>query len=158
MLLFVVSIVLFNSVAYKMNKHLTKNQIVHIWSFSMILEIMFDIFIDEKTDVYWYFWKGIDWTNVLVYTLLIPPVNVIFLNWFPFNVSRGKKIRYFAFWLVFILVYELLALLPQPWGYFYYGWWNWFYSAIFNPILLLILLDYYKWICKIEKMNERVRC
>ncbi|MFP3126201.1 hypothetical protein OH784_26565 [Ectobacillus funiculus] len=153
MVLFVISIMLFNSVVYKMNKHLTKNQIVHIWQFTMILEIIFDIFIDEKTNGYWYFWKGIDWTNIIVYTLLIPPVNVIFLNWYPFNASCIKKIRYFAFWIAFILIYESLTLLPQPWGYFHYGWWEFSYSAILDPFLFIILRVYYKWIYKIEKAN-----
>ncbi|MDQ0200824.1 cytosine/uracil/thiamine/allantoin permease [Neobacillus ginsengisoli] len=86
----------------------------------MILVILFDVFVDEKTGGYWYFWKGIDLTNVLVYTLLVPPVNVIFLNCYPFNASKLKRLRYFIGWVIFILIYELLALLPQPWGYFYY--------------------------------------
>ncbi|MEH7332040.1 hypothetical protein V7161_05340 [Neobacillus drentensis] len=151
MVVFSFSIVLFNSVAYKMKKHLTKNQIVHIWTFSMILEILFDIFIDEKTNGYWYFWRGIDWTNILAYTILIPPVCVTFLNWYPFNRSMFKRARYIIFWVIFLLLYELLALLPKPWGFFYYGWWNLLYSAILDPILLILLLGYYKWICKIEK-------
>ncbi|MDR4947895.1 hypothetical protein [Neobacillus cucumis] len=153
MVLFFASIVLFNFVAYKMRKQLTKNQIVHIWKFTMILEIIFDIFIDEKTNGYWYFWKGIDWTNILVYTVLIPPVNVIFLNWFPFYHSWLKKIRYFVFWVIFLLAYELLVL-QQPLGYFHYGWWKFIYSALLDPILLLILLVYYKWICRIEISKE----
>jgi hypothetical protein len=43
-----------------------------------------------------------------------------------------------------------LTLLPEPWGYFYYGWWNLWHSAILNPVLLLILLGYYKAVCKLE--------
>ncbi|MFD0824325.1 hypothetical protein ACT8ZR_01465 [Neobacillus sp. M.A.Huq-85] len=152
MVLFFVSIIIFNTVAYKMNKRLTKNQIVHSWAFSMILEILFDIFIDEKTNGYWYFWKGIDWTNILVYTVLIPPVCIIFLNWYPFNQSWNKRIGYIGIWVVFILVYELLSL-QQPWGYFHYGWWKFIYSLILDPILLFILLAHYKGIRKIEKMN-----
>lgn len=61
-----------------MKKYILKNQIVHIWTFSKILEIVFDIFIDEKTFGYWYFRKGIDWTNIFVYSLIVPPVNVLF--------------------------------------------------------------------------------
>ena len=151
MVVFSFSIVLFNFVVYKMKKQLTKNQIVHIWAFSMILEILFDIFIDEKTNGYWYFWKGIDWTNILAYTILIPPVCVTFLNWFPFHGSMFKRARYIIFWTIFFLIYESLSLLPKPWGYFHYGWWNLLYSAILDPILLIILLGYYKWICRIEK-------
>ena len=147
MVLFFASIVIFNFVVFKMKKHLTKNQMVHIWAFTMILQIIFDIFIDEKTNGYWYFWRGIDWTNILVYTVLIPPVCVMFLNWFPFNQSLLKKISYIVFWVVFILAYELLTL-QQPLGFFHYGGWKFIYSVVLDPILLA----FYKWISKIEKM------
>jgi hypothetical protein len=50
-----------------------------------------------------------------------------------------------------ILVYEIISLLPEPWGYFHYGWWKLWHAAILDPILLLILLGFYKWICKLEK-------
>jgi hypothetical protein len=149
MVLFFATIVLFNFVTYKMRKHLTKNQIVHIWAVTIILEMIFDIFIDEKTNGYWYFWKGIDWTNVLAYTVLIPPVNVMFLNWYPFNSSWLKKIGYLFLWVILILGYEKLVLI-QPLGYFHYGWWKLIYSAIIDPILFIILLAYFKWIRKIE--------
>lgn len=136
-----------------MKKNLTKNMIMHIWAFTMVFEILFDVFVDEKTNGYSYFWKGIDWTNLLVYFLLIPPFNVMFLNWYPFHVSLLKRFFYIVLWVLFALFYEVLALLPQPWGYFHYGWWNLFYSAILDPILFMILLIFYKWICKIETMN-----
>lgn len=151
MVLFIISIIIFNLIVMKMKKHLSKNRIVHIWAFSMISEITFDIFIDEKMNGYWYFWKGIDWTNILVYALIIPPVNVIFLNWFPFNKSWSKKLRTIISFIAIIIAYEVLALLPEPWGYFHYGWWHLYYSLILDPILVTILLLYYKWICKIEK-------
>ncbi len=43
-----------------------------------------------------------------------------------------------------------ITLLPEPWGFFHYGWWTLWHSAILNPILLIILLGYYKWVWKIE--------
>ncbi|OIK05669.1 hypothetical protein BIV60_27625 [Bacillus sp. MUM 116] len=153
MVLCVISIIVFNFIVYKMNKRLTKNQMVHIWTFTIILLTWADIYIDEKTGGYWYFYKGIEWRNFLVYTLLIPPVNVIFLNWYPFNASRLKMFRYFVYWIIFITAYESISLLPEPWGFFHYGWWNILYSIMCDPVLLFILLKYYKWICKIEKRN-----
>ncbi|MEO2074237.1 MAG: hypothetical protein ABGX20_02480 [Bacillus sp. (in: firmicutes)] len=85
MIIFAVSIVLFNTIAYKMKKQLTKNQIVHIWAFTMVLEMLFDIFVEEKFNGYSYFWKGIDWTNVLAYSLLIPQL-LSRLGYFDFDV------------------------------------------------------------------------
>jgi hypothetical protein len=49
-----------------------------------------------------------------------------------------------------ILLYEMITLHPEPWGYFHYGWWNLWYSAIIAPVLLLITLGYYKWGLKLE--------
>lgn len=154
MIIFAVSIILFNTIVIKMKRQLTKNQIVHIWTFTMLLEMLFDIFVDEKLNGYWYFWRGIDWTNVLAYSVLIPPVNVMFLNWFPFQKSLLKRGSYLVGWVIFILMYEYAALLPQPWGYFHYGWWNVYYSIVCDPILFLILLGYFKWIRKIERLGE----
>ena len=155
MIIFIVSIVIFNFVAYVMKKQLTKIEILLIWEFSMVLEILFDIYMDEKTSGYWYCGKGIDWTNVIAYSVLIPPVCVIFLNWYQLNnYSWLIRVEYFIFWLIFLLVYELLALTPKPWGYFHYGWWKLVYSVLLDPFLLMLLVFYYKWVRKIE--NELI--
>jgi hypothetical protein len=74
----------------------------------------------------------------------------MFLNWYPFKRNTRHKIGYLVIWGIAILVYEIITLLPEPWGYFHYGWWKLWHSAIVNPILFLILLGYYKWICKAE--------
>jgi hypothetical protein len=50
-----------------------------------------------------------------------------------------------------LLGYESMTLLPEPWGYFHYGWWNLWHSVVLDPVLLVILIIYYKWICRIEK-------
>jgi hypothetical protein len=118
--------------------------------FTIAFQLTFDIFIDLKYHGYWYITKGIDWIAFPGYTMLIPPINIMFLNRFPFKSSLIKKITYFGVWELFLLSYELIALLPEPWGFFHYGWWNIWHSAIINPVLLLILVIYYKWILKIE--------
>ena len=151
MVLLLVSVLLFNAVAYKINKKLTKNQVVHIWVFTIILVTWADIYIDDKTSGYWYFDPGIDWGNFVVYTLLIPPVNIIFLNGYPFKASWFIKLSYIILWMILITIYELIALLPEPWGFFHYGWWHLSYSIVCDPVLLMILLSYYKWIRHIEK-------
>ncbi|GAA0428827.1 hypothetical protein GCM10008983_01460 [Lentibacillus halophilus] len=149
-----IAILLFNLVAFTTNKRLTKNQIVHIWIFTMALQLLVDLFIDGKYHGYWYFSKAIDWTSIPALTVLIPPVNMIFLNWYPFERSFYKRILYILCWVVVITFYEAITLLPEPWGYFNHGWWHLWYSALVNPFLLVTVLRYYKWICTIENQCE----
>jgi hypothetical protein len=84
-------------------------------------------------------------------TLLIPPVNMIFLSFFPFGNSFLTKMIYIVFWEFGLLLYECFTLLPSPIGYFHYGWWKLWYSALLNPFLLLSVVFFYKWIRKLEK-------
>ncbi len=144
-------IVLCNFIAFKTNKRLTGNQILHIWLITIALQSNFDVFIDLRYHGYWYFTEGADWKGILVHTVLLPPVNMIFLNWYPFKRPIIKKISYLIFWVIAILLYEMMTLLPEPWGYFHYGWWSLWHSAVLDPFLLLMILRYYKWVCKIEE-------
>ncbi|MEK3988883.1 MULTISPECIES: hypothetical protein [Robertmurraya] len=145
-----IAIITFNFIAFKTVKRFTTNQIVHIWIFTIAFQCIFDLIVEFKYHAYWYFDKQVDWLGMLAHTVLIPPVNMMFLNWFPFYQSVWKKFIYMFFWVIGILIYETLTLLPEPWGYFHYGWWRIWHAAIVDPILLLILLGYYKWICKLE--------
>lgn len=145
----IVAIVLFNLIAFRTSKRLTPNQIVHIWAFTIAFQQSFDSIIEFKYHGYWYFDKEIDWIGILPHTILIPPVNMMFLNWYPFKGKIIKQCSYILLWVISILVYETITLLPQPWGYFHYGWWTIWHSAVIDPILFLILLKYYKWISKL---------
>ena len=151
MIILMISVALFNLVAFKTNKRLTANQIVHIWCFTVASQGTFDAFVDFKYHAYWYFGKGVDWSGLIPHTVLIPPVNIIFLAKFPFNAALRKKIIYIGAWVIGILIYEQIVMLPEPWGYFHYGWWNIWHSVFLDPLLFLFLIGYYKWICKLEK-------
>jgi hypothetical protein len=146
-----IAIIVFNFIAFKTNKILSGNQIVHIWAFTVAFQTIFDVFVEFKYHGYWYFDKALDWKGVLPHMLLIPPVNLIFLNWYPYKTNITKQISYLIVFVIAILIYELITLLPEPWGYFHRGWWKLWHAVIIDPILLLILLGYYKWICYLEK-------
>jgi hypothetical protein len=146
-----IAIVIFNFIAFKSNKRLTMNQIVHIWTFTIAFQAVFDVFIEFKYHAYWYFEKEIDWAGLMPHLFLVPAANLIFLNFYPFNTNRIKQAIFILFFTVVILLYEMVTLLPKPWGYFHYGWWELWHAAMLDPILLLILLGYYKWILKIER-------
>ena len=147
----IIAIIAVNFTVFKINKLLTKTQILNIWTFTMSFQTGFDIFVSVKYHGYWYFERDtIEWSDILPHLLLVPAVNIIFLNGYPFGKSLMKQLLYFAFWTIGILIYEIIALVPEPWGYFRYGWWNLWYSVILDPILLFILLSYYKLICKFD--------
>ena len=150
MILLYGSVIVFNFLAFKLVKRLSGNMILHIWIFTCCFQVFFDTFIDLKYHGYWFVSQEVDWSAFPGYTLLIPPVNLLFLNWFPFNTSVVKRIAYIAVWEVILLCYEFITLLPEPWGFFRYGWWSLTHSALINPLLLLILLGYYKLVNKLE--------
>jgi len=145
-----IAIIVFNVIAYKNHHKLTGNQITHIWTFTIAFQVLFDVIIDYKYHGYWYFGKGIEWLGFLPHLFVVPPVNVIFLNLFPFKTKLIKQISFIFLFVIAMLIYESIALLPEPWGYFHNNWWQLWLSTIVDPILLLILLTYYKLICKLE--------
>lgn len=148
------SVVIFNIIAFKVNKRLTLTQIVQIWTFTIAFQLLFDLIIEFKFRSYWYFGENDDWAGLIPRTVLIPPVNIIFLNLYPWGKSVMFKCVYVVSFVAAILLYELAALLPEPWGYFHYGWWEIWYSAIVDPILLFSLLGFYKWILWLEKKDR----
>lgn len=150
----IVSVIVFNLIALKTNKRLTPSQIVQIWTFTIAFQLLFDLIVEFKYQSYWYFGQGVDWIGLVPRTILIPPVNIIFLNWCPFEKSVFKRTIYFVAFVIFILLYELAVLLPEPWGYFHYGWWKIEYSAIVDPIILYFLLGFYKWIRWLDTKSE----
>jgi hypothetical protein len=157
----ILTIIIFNLIAFKTNKRLTSNQIVHIWAFTIAFQTLFDIFVEFKYGGYWYFSKDIDFGGLIAHIAVVPPVNMMFLNWYPFRTSFKRQSFYIFIWVLMILLYELVTLLPEPWGYFNYGWWRIWHAAIINPFLLFILLSYYKWIYKLESRvveNKTRRC
>lgn len=144
----IIATLVFNFIAFKTNKRLSPIQIAHIWAFTIALQQSFDIYVDIKYHGYWYFSKEVDWWSIPSHLALLPPVNMMIINGFPFKSSVLKKLRYLFLWEVALLTYEGFTLLPRPWGYFHYGWWNMGHSAFVNPILLIFLLLYYKWISR----------
>ena len=141
----------FNLIAFSTNQKLTGNQILHIWLFTISFQLLFDLFVEFKYHAYWYFGRELEWRGILPHVFLVPPVNMIFLNWYPYKKAWLKQLFYLVSFVIAILIYEVITLLPDPWGYFHYGWWKLWHAAILDPILLLILLGFYKWICNLEK-------
>ncbi|TRZ38472.1 hypothetical protein CEQ21_24085 [Niallia circulans] len=149
------AIIIFNTIAYFSIKRLTGNQILHIWLFTVVLQLIFDVYIDLKYHGYWYLSKDIDLLAIPQILLLVPPVNLIFLNYYPFKKKRKTKVIYIAIWVCAIVLYELVTLIPEPWGYFHYGWWRIWYSILLDPFLFIILIKYYRFICRLEAKADK---
>ena len=130
MLGLIIAVILFNSVAIISNKRLTKNQILHIWTFTIIFQLLVDLYLGLKYHGYWYFNKGVEWSDLPALTLLGAPTIMLFLNWFPFRTSFFKRMFYIILWSILIVIYEVFAFIPHSWGYFHYGWWKLGYSAL----------------------------
>lgn len=156
MLGLIVSVIVFNFLCYKFNKRLTSNHTLHIWLFTVAIQNLFDVFIDIKYHGYWYFTKAVDWQSLPAVTLLIPPINILYLNFYPYKKSFFIQGIYILCWSGMILTYEWLTLLPSPFGYFHYGWWKVQYSCILDPILFILMVIYYQLIRHIEA-NEKKR-
>ncbi|MFC5986778.1 hypothetical protein [Marinicrinis lubricantis] len=147
----IVIILILNWWAFRIRHWFTANQIVHVWCFTTGFQSIFDLYVDNKYHGYWYFTKAVDWLGLPAHVVLIPPVNLLFIRFFPFQRKWFFKLGYILLFSILILLYELVAMLPEPWGYFHYGWWTIWHSAALDPILLLILLSYYRWICRLER-------
>ena len=48
MLGLIIAVILFNSAAFIINKRLTKNQIVHTWTFTILLQMIVDAYLSVK--------------------------------------------------------------------------------------------------------------
>lgn len=151
MVLLFISVIIFNLIALRKNKIPTMNRKVSIWTFTIAFQVVFDTVVEFRYGGYWYFEKGVDWLGLLAHTVLIPPINILILSWFPFKKGLIKKGIYIISWTVGIMLYEKLILLPDPWGFFHLGWWKLWYEVFNVPILILALIGYYKLICKLEK-------
>lgn len=56
----IAAIIVFNFIAFKTNKILTTNQIVHIWAFTIAFQTVFDVYVEFKYHGYWYFAEEVD--------------------------------------------------------------------------------------------------
>ena len=116
---------------------------LQIWStslFSLVMETFSDMTLDFKLNLFGYIAPGLQWSGFLP-IFLYPPVNVIFLNYYPYGKTKHIKLIYFVCWIAFCLAFEVAALSS---GFFHYLRWNLWYSALCYPILLLIVLLNYR--------------
>jgi len=140
LLFLIASLVVFYAIAIFMPKRISWLDIWSIVLLSLLLETFSDMTLDLKLNLFGYIAPGIQWTGFLP-IFLYPPVNSIFINYYPFQRKKNRQCIYILGWTAFCLVYEVAALKS---GFFYYISWKLWYSALSYPVLLLIVFWNFK--------------
>ncbi|WNC16594.1 hypothetical protein [Brevibacillus brevis] len=148
-----ISVLLFNTIAWILPKKLTRLEMYTTSLFAFALTIVTDVYLDLKHGFYGYFKVGADYEALIVFIGLYPSFSIIFLNLFPYDQGMAKKTIYLVCTWLFCLLYEKATLTPI--GFFYYNGWKLWYSAILYPILLGVLCLHLfllrKWVSTAQK-------
>jgi hypothetical protein len=78
MLFLIVTAIVFSSVAFFIPKRISRVEIFATTFFSSFLEVMANVFLDLKYDLYGYFNKGVDYETLLYIFEIVPAVNIVF--------------------------------------------------------------------------------
>lgn len=104
--------------------------------FAILLSCYADMYLSMDFHLYDYFEEGMDFKHVLVQMGIYPFINLIYLNFFPFNKTSKYKILYIVGWSCFATTYEWVALQTD---FFRYYNWKLTYSAAIYPLLFILL-------------------
>ncbi|MGC4379373.1 CBO0543 family protein [Fictibacillus sp. Mic-4] len=137
MILAIISILVFNAIAFFPEKRMNKLEIYSTSIFAVILAFSVDYILEVTFHLYGYFQKKAQYTDLLVTLGIYPAIDIIFLNFFPSTRRFVTKTLYIAGWSAFALFYEWLSVKL---GLFYYNGWKWIYSVPIYPFLYLLLL------------------
>ncbi|WP_040203400.1 CBO0543 family protein [Neobacillus jeddahensis] len=143
MIFLILLVIVFNLIAILIPKRISGIEILTTTLFSLYLETMANVFLDLKYDLYGYFTKGVNWASLLYVLGVYPPVNIVYLNYFPYKKQLLRKVVYILLWSVFAYIFEFLFLKT---GTFYYNGWKFWYSVIIYPLLYLILVGFHKFV------------
>nr|WP_263324152.1 CBO0543 family protein [Neobacillus sp. Marseille-Q6967] len=116
-----------------------------------LMAVMADVYLDLKFDLYGFFQKGIDYQYLLIFFIVYPAANIIFLNLFPFKKPVMQKILYILFFSGLTVLFEFLATFSEV---FYHNGWKLWYSAVAYPLLFTLLLLNLLLIRKLNKAPE----
>jgi hypothetical protein len=154
MIFLIMSIIFFNLFCFLVPKRLTWIEIVTTTWFGMFFELIVNVYLDLKYDLYGYFNKGVDWETLIIIFGVFPQLNYLVLNFYPYSKGLMRLLIYLLTWDILAVGYEQLSILA---GFFYYNGWKWWYSAIAYPPIILILgynLRFIRWIISISRSRE----
>ncbi|WP_462412806.1 CBO0543 family protein [Neobacillus sp. Marseille-QA0830] len=141
MLILILTVIVFNSIVIFIPKRLSGIEFLTTTIFAMLLQMMVDVFLDLKYDLYGYFGKGVDWETLIYIFGIYPAINIVFLNFYPYEKKLIFKFGYILAWGVLAMVYETIFQWTDT---FYLNGWKRGYSVILYPILYIMLMFFHK--------------
>jgi hypothetical protein len=120
-----------------MPKHLSLIEYFTSSLLNIIIQLITDVYFQFSYHQYGYFSRNqLDLQSWLIFFLIYPAINIIFINFYPVKRKALLKAVYILAFSVFSVVYEWLSLKA---GAFYYTGWKLWYSALFYPALFIML-------------------
>ncbi|RTR27903.1 hypothetical protein EKG37_18160 [Robertmurraya yapensis] len=104
--------------------------------FALVFELIANIYLDLKYDLYGYFDKGPDWRTLPTLILIFPAVNLLFLNFYPFTRSKTIQLIYILICSIIGVVFEWIYIQTD---FFYHNEWKLRYSLVSYPFIFYIL-------------------
>lgn len=150
----IVSIIVFNSIAFCVPKRMTKIEIYANTFFTMCLQLTTDIILDLRFDLYRMLQKGPDLWPLLIFYGIYPAYSFIFLNFFPYNKLLRYKVIYVFLHTFFVTLFEWLSL---KFGTFSHNSWKLWYSSLCDISIFIILASNLSLIRRLIKTNY-IRC
>lgn len=140
--------ILFSMAAFSimMPKKLSKAEIYSTSLFSIFFGKTVDEILDIKKNLYGFYTKGVNYKGVFFQLLIYPTVNLLFLNYYPFERKRFYPFFYILGWSIFSILFELMSKETR---FFYYKKWRLRYSAIIYPFLFITLMLNLKFVRKL---------
>jgi hypothetical protein len=134
MKLLMISVIVANIIAILIPKRLSMIEMYATSAFALIFDLIVDIYIDIRLNLYGYFNHGPDYRTLIVVFGLYPALNIIILNYFPKGIK--SKLFYILVWSVFLTAYEWAAINS---GFLYYNYWKYIYSFVCYLVIIPIL-------------------
>jgi hypothetical protein len=117
-------------------KHISKMEMYTSTFFALYFELLANVILDLKYDLYGYFNKGVDWATLPALLVIFPAINILFLNFYPFTKSISKQLLYILLCSIIGISFEWVYLQTE---FFYHNGWSLWYSFLSYPIIFYIL-------------------
>lgn len=117
-------------------KHITKMEMYTTTFFALYFEILANIILDIKYDLYGYFDKGVSFQTIPIAILLFSAVSILYLNFYPYRKSPLIQFLYIMICTIIGVFFEWVFLQGD---FFYHNGWKLWYSFVSYPLIFYIL-------------------